>query len=103
MRFTTAIATSLVGAGFASAQQSYAGLTKPLAKDPDQVAANFPDVDVELLSPAFLYPDGVPKAFSNGTSGPTSQPALGKLTHQDSFLGDDALLAASGATANLAM
>ncbi|KAK7983156.1 short chain dehydrogenase reductase [Apiospora arundinis] len=40
-------------------------------KDSDLVAQNFPDVDIELLSPAFLNPKSVPERFSNGTEGPT--------------------------------
>lgn len=40
-------------------------------KDEDIVAQNFPDVDIPLLSPAFLNPESVPAGFSNGTEGPT--------------------------------
>ncbi|KAI5364761.1 Putative peptidase M14, carboxypeptidase A [Septoria linicola] len=41
--------------------------------DPPQVEANFPDPGVELLSPAFMNNNSTPAAFSNGTSGPTSE------------------------------
>ncbi|KAJ3548775.1 hypothetical protein NM208_g853 [Fusarium decemcellulare] len=43
----------------------------PTSKDSDLVAANFPDVNITLRSPAFLNPDKVPARFSNGTEGPT--------------------------------
>lgn len=76
MRFSLFI--GLAGAGLASAQYRYADNQQPLEKDPPQVAANFPDVDVELLSPAFLDTESVPEAFANGTAGPTSQRTLGE-------------------------
>ena len=57
---------------------SYANNQSPTVVDTPQVAANFPDVDVELLSPAFINPGGVPATFANGTSGPTPQNTLGK-------------------------
>ncbi|KAM0350995.1 hypothetical protein ACHAPU_002773 [Fusarium lateritium] len=43
----------------------------PTVKDSDLVAANFPNVNITLRSPAFLNPDKVPARFSNGTEGPT--------------------------------
>ncbi|KAF4964313.1 hypothetical protein FSARC_7758 [Fusarium sarcochroum] len=45
-------------------------------KDSEIVAANFPDVDIELLSPAFANPDKVPSGFANGTEGPTPHQTL---------------------------
>lgn len=47
-------------------------------KDSDVVAQAFPEVEgIELLSPAFLNPEGVPDRFENGTQGPTSLTILG--------------------------
>ncbi|KAF4972238.1 hypothetical protein FSARC_1135 [Fusarium sarcochroum] len=43
----------------------------PTVKDSRLVAANFPNVNVTLRSPAFLSPDKLPTRFSNGTEGPT--------------------------------
>ncbi|RBR10208.1 uncharacterized protein FIESC28_09594 [Fusarium coffeatum] len=43
----------------------------PTIKDSDLVAANFPDVNITLRSPAFLNPETVPARFANGTEGPT--------------------------------
>lgn len=58
---------------------SYANNQNPTEIDAPQVAANFPAVEgIELLSPAFINPGGVPGTFANGTSGPTPQLTLGK-------------------------
>ncbi|KAM0186791.1 hypothetical protein ACHAPA_012261 [Fusarium lateritium] len=43
----------------------------PTIKDSRLVAANFPDVNITLRSPAFLNPEKVPARFVNGTEGPT--------------------------------
>ncbi|TLD11936.1 hypothetical protein PspLS_11336 [Pyricularia sp. CBS 133598] len=59
---------------------SYGSNWVPVTKDSELVAQNFPDVDIELLSPAFLNPEGRESGFANGTSGPTS------LTVMDNFL-----------------
>ncbi|CAG9949509.1 unnamed protein product, partial [Clonostachys rosea f. rosea IK726] len=45
-------------------------------KDPAHIAANFPDIDDEILSPAFTSPDTVPEGFRHGISGPTPQNVL---------------------------
>jgi hypothetical protein len=42
-----------------------------VTKDSDAVARNYPDVDIDLLSPAFVSPETIPEGFANGTSGPT--------------------------------
>lgn len=60
----------------ALAQSRYAANQVPLSRDSDAVAANFPDVDMELFSPAFLDPNTVPDEFTNGSMGPTSQTTL---------------------------
>ncbi|KAK7986872.1 hypothetical protein PG988_001860 [Apiospora saccharicola] len=57
----------------------------PVVKDGDLVAQNFPDVDIELLSPAFLDPQSVPSRFTNGTEGPTEHEFLDV---QESFIQD---------------
>lgn len=54
----------------------------PVQKDPEIVAANFPDVNVTLLSPAFADPDTVPAAFADGAEGPTDDLDLGKFPLQ---------------------
>lgn len=46
--------------------------------DSDIVASAFPDVDIELLSPAFLTPEIRQPGFSDGTQGPTSQEDMGQ-------------------------
>ena len=43
----------------------------PTVKDNDTVSRNFPDVPIDLLSPAFLNPETIPEGFANGTKGPT--------------------------------
>ncbi|KAL6922678.1 hypothetical protein FSST1_006704 [Fusarium sambucinum] len=58
----------------------YAGNWRPLVRDDDIISKNFEDVDIKLLSPAFLNPDDRPKGFTNGTSAATSYEQL------DSFL-----------------
>ncbi|KAK7216559.1 hypothetical protein V2G26_004562 [Clonostachys chloroleuca] len=45
-------------------------------KDPAHIAANFPDLDDEILSPAFTSPETVPEGFRHGISGPTPQNVL---------------------------
>ncbi|TEA18541.1 Carboxypeptidase 2 [Colletotrichum sidae] len=54
----------------------YADNQVPVSKDSDLVSALFPDVDVELLSPAFANPESIPAGWSNGTAGPTDQATL---------------------------
>lgn len=51
----------------------YANRQSPLQKDDETISQNFEDVDIELLSPAFLYPDDVPDGWENGTSTATPQ------------------------------
>ncbi|KAH7148180.1 hypothetical protein EDB81DRAFT_932491, partial [Dactylonectria macrodidyma] len=48
----------------------------PVQKNPDLIANNFKDVNVDLYSPAFLNPDGIQDGFANGTQGPTSRDHL---------------------------
>ncbi|KAF5675965.1 carboxypeptidase 2 [Fusarium circinatum] len=53
----------------------------PTTKDSDLVSANFPDVNINLRSPAFLNPEKIPARFSNGTEGPTNDIELGQTTN----------------------
>ncbi|CRJ95719.1 hypothetical protein BN1708_002052, partial [Verticillium longisporum] len=74
MRLSASIAAGLAHAGLAAAQLAYADNQVTVLQDEDHVATNFPDVEgIELFSPAFVSPDTVPEAFSNGTSGPTDE------------------------------
>lgn len=45
--------------------------------DNEAISKNYQDVDIQLLSPAFLNPESIPAGFSNGTSGPTPLHELG--------------------------
>lgn len=72
------VGTLLCSARFTTAD-SYANNQNPTVVDAPKVAANFPAVEgIELVSPAFIDPKGVPRTFANGTSGPTPQYTLGK-------------------------
>ncbi|KAH7367442.1 carboxypeptidase [Plectosphaerella cucumerina] len=69
----------LLTAAFASgalAQKQLGWNHAPVEKDNDAVSRNYPEVDVELLSPAFLNPETVPEGFANGTAGPTDDATL---------------------------
>jgi hypothetical protein len=80
----------LIGARLIVAD-SYANNQNPTVIDTPQVAANFPAIEgVELPSPAFINPGGVPGTFTNGTSGPTPQYTLGRciVSHSDNLLTD---------------
>ncbi|KAM0328738.1 hypothetical protein ACHAQA_005151 [Verticillium albo-atrum] len=62
----------------------------PVQKDNDAVSKNYEDVDIELLSPAFLNPDSIPEGFANGTAGPTDDATLDffirNLTEHNSWI-----------------
>ncbi|KAK6070758.1 Carboxypeptidase 2-like protein 3 [Seiridium cupressi] len=47
-----------------------------VSRDSDLVAANFPDVDIKLSSPAFESPETVPSGFAEGLAGPTDDVTL---------------------------
>lgn len=70
---TTLAALGLLQARLAAAQLVYADNQVPVSKDEDHVAANFPDVDIDIYQPAFTDPDTLPAGWTNGTSGPTDQ------------------------------
>ncbi|KAF4966001.1 hypothetical protein FZEAL_10709 [Fusarium zealandicum] len=71
--FTLAVLASAVTAQSGGIQTGlqYGENWAPTVKDSRLVAANFPDVNVTLRSPAFMRPDKVPARFSNGSEGPT--------------------------------
>jgi hypothetical protein len=48
-------------------------------RDSEIVEKAFPDVDVELYSPAFLTPEIRLDGFKNGTQGPTTHEDVGRL------------------------
>lgn len=50
---------------------------QPVDQDDESIAKNFPDVDIELLSPAFINPESIRPGFDNGTANPTYQRDLG--------------------------
>lgn len=50
----------------------------PVERDNEAISRNYQDVDIELLSPAFLNPETIPDGFANGTSGPTDDATLGE-------------------------
>ena len=58
----------------------------PVRPDSDLVASNFEDVDIELLSPAFLTPDDRQAGFGNGTQGPTSHEDMGMFLNPENKL-----------------
>lgn len=74
--FNRAHLALLAAAGIAQAQ-SYANNSRSHVPDNPLVAAAFPDVDIELLSPAFLNPETIPAGFAENTAGPTDQATLG--------------------------
>ena len=57
--------------------QRYAENQRSLVKDAPLVTAAFPDVDIEVLSPAFLNPETVPSGFAENIAPPTDQETLG--------------------------
>jgi hypothetical protein len=58
----------------------------PVQKDSDIVASAFQEVDVELLSPAFITPEIRLPGFTEGTQGPSSQNDMGEFVECIAFL-----------------
>lgn len=56
---------------------------QPVDQDDEAIAENFPDVDIDLLSPAFMSPELTNEGFDNGTANPTSHKDMGRFTHDD--------------------
>lgn len=77
MRFQNSLKGGLLCGASLVAAAGYADDRVPTEKDEPHVAANFPEFDYEIISPAFLNPEGIPDEFENGTVGPTSQDAMG--------------------------
>ena len=50
----------------------------PVNKDDEAISRNYPDIDIDLLSPAFLNPETIPEGFANGTAGPTPDFVMSK-------------------------
>ncbi|KAM0323630.1 hypothetical protein ACHAQA_008565 [Verticillium albo-atrum] len=79
MRFGDTVAMALLQGAHLATAQRYADNQAPTIKDEPHVAANFPEVDIEVLSPAFVSPETVPSGFKNGTAPPTDQATLEKF------------------------
>ena len=77
MRLQNSLTAGLLYGARLVAAAGYADDQVPTEKDKPHVAANFPEFDYEVISPAFLNSDGIPEQFENGTIGPTSQDAMG--------------------------
>lgn len=75
---TALVSTTAAQSGGIQTGLQYGENWAPTIKDSDIVAANFPDVNITLRSPAFLNPEKVPARFTNGTEGPTDFIELGK-------------------------
>ena len=78
MRFHGIYVLGLLYGARSIAAKGYADNQAKIVKDEPHVAANFPDVNIELLSPAFLSPETVPAGFADGTAAPTNQTILGR-------------------------
>lgn len=61
-----------------AARTTYGNNDLAIDLDNEAVSRNYQDVDIPLLSPAFVNPESVPAAFSDGTSGPTPDRELGE-------------------------
>lgn len=61
-----------------AARTTYGNNALAIDFDNEAVSRNYQDVDITLLSPAFVNPKSVPAAFSDGTSGPTPDAELGE-------------------------
>lgn len=62
------------------ARTTYGNNNLPVDFDNEAISRNYQDVDIQLLSPAFVDPEGVPRGFSNGSAGPTPDHVLGMNT-----------------------
>lgn len=64
----------------AHGQRQYGFNHRDVVRDNDVVTRNFPDVDIDVRSPAFLTPETVPETFHEGTTGPTDEVTFGKCS-----------------------
>lgn len=60
-------------------QRQYGYNRRDVVRDNEAIAQFFPDVDVELFSPAFTHPETVPAGFREGLVGPTNDTVLCKF------------------------
>ncbi len=74
----TASSTVIVGLASVASAVQYGYNHVPNQPDSEIVAGAFPDVDIELLSPAFLTPEVILDGFADGTQGPTSDEVVGR-------------------------
>lgn len=58
---------------------------QPVDQDDEAIAKNFPDVDIDLLSPTFLDPESIRPGFDNGTANPTYQKDMGTVSVSSSL------------------
>jgi hypothetical protein len=66
------------GSAGSASRTTYGNNDLAIDFDDEAISRNFEDVDIQLLSPAFINPESVPVGFSNGTSGPTPLHEMGK-------------------------
>lgn len=74
----TASSTLIVGLVSVANAVQYGYNHVRVRPDSDVIAGAFPDIDIDLLSPAFLTPEIRQEGFSDGTQGPTSHDDMGK-------------------------
>lgn len=70
------IASIALSISAVSSQRTYGYNHRAVIRDNDAVAKHFPDVDIELFSPAFVAPETVPESFHLGKTGPTNETIL---------------------------
>jgi hypothetical protein len=78
MSLPTRLKAGLLAAAYLVNAQRYGENSHTPVVDAPHVAAAFPDVDIDLLSPAFLNPESVPAGFAQLTAPATDQSTLGK-------------------------
>ena len=83
--FAALMSTATAQSGGIQTGLQYGENWTPTIKDSDLVAANFPDVNITLRSPAFLNPETVPARLANGTEGPTDDIELGTKDSSTNF------------------
>ena len=69
--------TNAQGSAGSASRTTYGNNALSVDFDNEAVSRNYQDVDIQLLSPAFLSPETIPAGFGNGTSGPTPLHELG--------------------------
>lgn len=86
MSFSGRLKLGLVAAACLVEAQRYGENSHTPVVDAPHVAAAFPDVDIDVLSPAFLNPDSVPAGFAELTAPATDQATLGMSMRNVSVL-----------------